>query len=223
MTNREWDGLYAGTSWGRYPSEDLVRFVARNLYKAPDRRAVAVLEVGCGPGPNVWYLAREGFHATGLDTSAVAIDQARTFLQRDGLTAQLDVGDVTRLPYGDAMFHAVLDNECLSALTSGQLRQAIDEIARVLKPGGWFYSKTLGQGTTGENTGDPVDGEPGTRRNISSPVLRRRFGVHRFAAEHELPALLQPLQIVEYDSVTSTRENRAGTVRQWLITARRPE
>ena len=38
----------------------------------PDRRSVRLLEVGCGPGGNVWYMAREGYQVSG-DGSAVAM------------------------------------------------------------------------------------------------------------------------------------------------------
>jgi tRNA G46 methylase TrmB len=47
--------------WGKYPPEHVIRFVARNFYRVPDRKYVHLLEVGCGPGANVWFMAREGF------------------------------------------------------------------------------------------------------------------------------------------------------------------
>ena len=58
-----WDEVFRSQPWGKYPSEDVIRFVARNFYKAPDRSSVKILEVGCGPGANLWYIAKERFAA----------------------------------------------------------------------------------------------------------------------------------------------------------------
>ena len=93
-----WDELYQEHEWGKYPPLSLVRFVARNFYRK-NRPEVRILEVGCGPGANIWYIAREKFSAYGIDGSAVAIDRARQRLERNGLTADLRSGDVSSLPY----------------------------------------------------------------------------------------------------------------------------
>ena len=53
----QWETLFASRAWGRYPPEELVRFVARSFGDAPDRASVRILELGCGPGANVWFLA----------------------------------------------------------------------------------------------------------------------------------------------------------------------
>ena len=74
MWNRGWDRLFRSKEWGKYPAIDVVRFVARHFYRAADRQRVRILEIGCGTGANLWYLAREGFDAVGLDGSEVAIE-----------------------------------------------------------------------------------------------------------------------------------------------------
>jgi hypothetical protein len=73
---------------GGNPSIDLVRFIARNYYKAEKRKNVKILEVGCGTGANIWYLDREGFSATGLDGSMILKPGGLFFLQtfKDGCT-----------------------------------------------------------------------------------------------------------------------------------------
>ena len=63
MWNKVWEKVFRENEWGKYPSESLIRFVARNFYKADDRFAVKILEVGCGTGANLWYMLREGFSA----------------------------------------------------------------------------------------------------------------------------------------------------------------
>src|SRR6218665_938871 len=63
-----WDEKFRSRSWGRYPPEDLVRFMGRR-FRAADKGAVKVLEVGCGPGANLWFMHREGFAVHGIDIS----------------------------------------------------------------------------------------------------------------------------------------------------------
>lgn len=70
MLNKDiWDMVFSNQEWGKYPSEDLIRFIARNFYKVENRKNVKILELGCGPGANIWYLAREGFSFCGVDCS----------------------------------------------------------------------------------------------------------------------------------------------------------
>ena len=70
------------------PAPELVRAIVGR----PVGRA---LDLGCGTGTNVRYLAEHGWDAVGVDFAPRAIAQARRKL--GGLPATLIVGDVTRL------------------------------------------------------------------------------------------------------------------------------
>jgi len=50
-----WKEIFSSREWGKYPPEHVIRFVARNFYRAPDRKQVYLLEVGCGPGAKGHY------------------------------------------------------------------------------------------------------------------------------------------------------------------------
>ena len=54
-----WEEVFRQQEWGKYPGEDLIRFVARNFYNVEKRSDIKILEVGCGPGANLWFIARE--------------------------------------------------------------------------------------------------------------------------------------------------------------------
>lgn len=49
--DESWEKIHAQREWGKYPSEHVIRFVARNYYKN-DRKATKALDVGCGAGAN---------------------------------------------------------------------------------------------------------------------------------------------------------------------------
>ena len=55
----------------RYPHEDVIGFMLRN-YKA-DKDKVKVLDLGCGTGNNLVFLAKEGYDYYGIDYSHSAI------------------------------------------------------------------------------------------------------------------------------------------------------
>jgi SAM-dependent methyltransferase len=57
----------------------------------------SALDLGCGTGTNVVYMARNGWEVTGVDFVRRAIKQARRKARAAGVSPRLIVGDVTRL------------------------------------------------------------------------------------------------------------------------------
>jgi hypothetical protein len=50
MWDPGWDNIFSKKKWGKYPPEELVRFVGRNYFSVPDRSSISFLEIGCGGG-----------------------------------------------------------------------------------------------------------------------------------------------------------------------------
>jgi SAM-dependent methyltransferase len=104
---RTWDERYAESDlvWGAEPN----RFVRAQCENLPIGRAV---DLACGEGRNALWLARLGWHATGVDYSAVAIERARALASRERpeVEARLvwRVGDVTVDPIKPESFDLVL-------------------------------------------------------------------------------------------------------------------
>lgn len=132
----------------RYPWSAVVSFVMRHAPRDRPRSEIAILEVGCGTGNNVWFCAREGFAVTGVDGSATAIDWARRRFAEEGLEGDLRVGDFTSLPFPDCAFDLCLDRAALSHTTAEGASRAVAEIHRVLKPGGKFLFNPYGDRST---------------------------------------------------------------------------
>jgi ubiquinone/menaquinone biosynthesis C-methylase UbiE len=120
------------------PPPSLTALAAAVLHVPP--RPERVLEVECGKGDGVLFLAREfpAARVRGVDASAEAIEQAvaRVGLDPEGRVA-FKRGRPRRLPYPDGFFDLVTQ-------TGGRLHPA--EIARVLRPdgrlalvGGWRW------------------------------------------------------------------------------------
>lgn len=94
-----------------------------------------VLDCGCGTGATVARLRQDGLAAVGLDVSATLLAQARQ--RRIPLTA----GQATALPLADTCLDGVFCECVLSAVNRPE--PMLTEIARVLRPGGWFVLTDL--------------------------------------------------------------------------------
>lgn len=156
MINREtWDEVYSSNAWGRYPSLPLIRFMARNFYKVDPRSSVKILELGCGPGPNLWYLVKEGFVAYGIDFSRVACNAALVRLKLEGFEENSNYsiycGDYGGIlgQFDDNFFDAIIDIESLYCNTFADTKSIYEAAVQKLKKGGFFFSQTFNKKTWG--------------------------------------------------------------------------
>ncbi len=212
-----WEKTFQSHEWGQYPAEVLIRFIARNYYHA-DRRTIRILEVGCGPGPNVWYFAREGFEAYGIDVSPTAIDKARKRIEEEGLSAELAVGNIEKLPYPDCYFDCVVDNECLYCNPLKATEDILGEIRRVLKKGGSFFSRTFtdemyvgrSHKKIGEFEYDDASDGPFANRGFARLITRE--GIERLYGSF--------FKIASIDKLECTHNNGDAKVSEWIIVCR---
>lgn len=211
-----WEEVFRQQAWGRYPGEELIRFVARNFSGVPDRRQVRILEVGCGPGPNLWFMAREGFSVYGVDGSASAIAQARARLDGEcpGWSGELRVGDIGNLPFDDGFFDGVIDNEAVYCNSFEQSRAIYGEMARVTRPGGRLFVRTFACGSWGDGTGEQV----GRNAWLVTEGPMAGKGYSRFTALEEIPELLGGFEVSEVELLTRSMGGRQHELREWLIT-----
>jgi 2-polyprenyl-6-hydroxyphenyl methylase/3-demethylubiquinone-9 3-methyltransferase len=106
-------------------------------------RQQQVLEIGCGGGLISEELARRGAHVVGLDPSADALEAACSHARQGTLGAQLYFiqGYAEHLPFADGSFSVIV---CLDVLEHvSNLHTTVQEISRVLAPGGIFIFDTI--------------------------------------------------------------------------------
>lgn len=218
--NDVWENIFLSQEWGRYPAEPLIRFIARNFYKL-DRPSVRILEVGCGPGANLWYLAREGFSFLGIDISQAAINQACTRLDAEvpgwRQRGSLERSDITTCDFGDQVFDAVIDNECIYCIPFAQARQIYSKLQIALKPGGKLFSRTFTTETWGYRSGVKIDEQ--TFLCDQGPMAGK--GASRFTSEDELQSLFQGYSQLQAEKQTYTLLSGKKLVAEWIIEATR--
>lgn len=215
-----WEDVFSRRDWGRYPPEELIRFAARHYFRAPQRADVRILEIGCGCGANLWFLAREGFGVCGMDGSPSAIAKARERLDEDRLTADLRTGDVVTLAavYGAAQFDAVVDVACIQHNRMAAVARIMAGVQQVLKPGGRFFSMMVADGSYGDGCGTEV--EPGTYRDITEGPLAGVGHVHFFTLP-EIQQLTRGFVETAVEYSLRTYNDRRHDYRHWVIEGRK--
>lgn len=114
------------------------------LARAVSRRPLEILDLGCGPGGNILFLADFG-SVVGVDASEEALALARA---RGGFR-NLVRSDAARLPFRDGSFDVVAALDVIEHLDDDA--SALAEVCRVLRPRGtllltvpaypWMWSK----------------------------------------------------------------------------------
>lgn len=94
-----------------------------------------VLDVACGEGYGSAALARHAAHVTGVDVSDAAIAHAKGAYP-DRRNLEFVAASCTELPLPDASFDTVVSFETIEHIAGQEV--FLDEVARVLKPGGVF-------------------------------------------------------------------------------------
>jgi ubiquinone/menaquinone biosynthesis C-methylase UbiE len=141
----------------------------------------AVLEGAPGPGYFAVDLARAGsFAVSGVDVSRTMVEIASGYAREQGVDVAFRQGDVAALPYPDASFDLVVCQAAFKNFTEPVT--ALDEIHRVLRPGGTAVIEDMSADATDEGIEAEVAGMSLSRWNtlVTRTVLhflrRRAYG-----------------------------------------------
>lgn len=107
---------------------------------------VDILEIGCGRGIALPVLAERLIPTSlvGLDIDPALVAIAEQRIAATGIDARVIEGDARRMPFESESFDVVIDfGTCyhVSGGTPGS-RDALREVSRVLRSGGWFVHET---------------------------------------------------------------------------------
>jgi tellurite methyltransferase len=102
-----------------------------------------VLDAGCGIGRHAHYLASEGFECTGVDASDAGLEYAREQARQAGLSIDYRHAPFYDLPVADHSFEVAIAWNVVYHGDGGIAQRAIDEIRRVLVPGGLYIGTML--------------------------------------------------------------------------------
>lgn len=125
-------------------NEALVDLIDENF---GDNNPLRILEIGCGTGMTLTYLASLPCHHElyGLDFSQTMLSQAYQKLSRVDNPFRLAQGDSFELPFGENVFDVIYSTRFIHQFKHDDKKRIYREMSRVLKPGGLvineFYSR----------------------------------------------------------------------------------
>lgn len=168
-TYRAHPGMY-----GSAPSAPAVH--AAEVFRAAG--AERVLELAAGHGRDALYFAQQGFTVLATDFSGVAVEQIHRAAEGQRLAAKIStiVHDLREpLPLEDEAVDAVFAHMALCmALSTEEIRSTVNEIRRVLRPGGTFIY-------TVRHTGDA---HYGAGNSLGDDIFEHGgFAVHFFSRQ----------------------------------------
>ena len=168
-----WQNIFENKEWGKYPSETLIRFIARNFYNVSDRKAINILELGLGTGTNLWFCAREGFTVSGIEWSKAGVDRFLKRMDNEGLKDRIKdikIGDYYTMldEFEDESFDAIIDVASLCCNDFEKTRAIFLKSLTKLKKGGKFYSSHIAKGILGfdESLGEYYEPKEGIYQHV---------------------------------------------------------
>jgi ubiquinone/menaquinone biosynthesis C-methylase UbiE len=169
-----------------------------------------LLEIGCGMGYDSLEFLKRGVRVTAIDLTENAVRMATRHFEVEGVKAEsVQVGNALALDFPDASFDAVWSNGVLHA--TGDTQRAIDEVWRVLKPGGravisHFYRRPSWMWVVHRLGREPIEAheeDPPVNEFYTEPqmlAMFRKFRVVETAREHHraLPVAKRGLNAAMY-------------------------
>tara|TARA_Y100000588_G_C13771286_1_gene718324 strand:+ start:82 stop:696 length:615 start_codon:yes stop_codon:yes gene_type:complete len=146
----------------------LYRFLALcNSVRGNEKKRI----LDCGAGgtmPPLSLFNEHGFETVGIEFSKNQVDLANAFGASRDQKLDVRLGDMTHLPFEDASFDFVYSYNSVFHMKKKQIREAVNEMKRVLKPGGFLFVNFLsvedfrcGEGPhLGDNQYEQMDDEP---------------------------------------------------------------
>lgn len=124
---------------------DIDIYLFDQLLKGRINPSMRLLDAGCGNGRNLVYFLRNGYQIFAIDADARAVHYVRELARQraPGLAKDhLLVAEVAELPFADEEFDLVISSAVLHfAKDESHFNRMLDEMWRVLKPGGMFFAR----------------------------------------------------------------------------------
>ncbi len=132
----DWDSAYQQRPYvEKTPHEGVVRFIA-NLDHPTTHQ---ILDLGCGDGRHLVFLAQQGYSPIGIDQAIWGLRRSKQWVEKERLKTKLVCGQVSSLPLSSESIDAVISIQVIHHQYLNGIQRAISEVKRILRINGKFY------------------------------------------------------------------------------------
>lgn len=183
-----------------------------------------VLDLGCGAGRHSIFLAKQGFHVTGLDVSQTALGELDARSKTAGLANITLVNhEMQELPFIDGYFDAIVSTNVLHHGTGAEIRRTLAEVYRVMRSNGVSLIVTLSKN----------DFRYGNGTRLEQDTYRFTQGdeqgiVHHFFSKAELLEYFSQFEVLSLKeeifprSTSNALNTQAGDWAHFFLRLRKP-
>jgi SAM-dependent methyltransferase len=133
----DWNTAYPKKPYAEQePHPGVVKLLETLKQAGPSAR---VLDLGCGDGRHLVFLAQHGLIPLGVDLAFWGLRRAREWVAKERLEYLLVCADANNLPLKAANFDKVISIQVIHHQRLQAIRQTISEVHRLLRAGGFFY------------------------------------------------------------------------------------
>lgn len=117
-----------------------------------------VLDCGAGGNcPPLGMFLEHGYKTFGIEVDDEQIEKSHQFEEAQGISLNILKGDMRSLPFEDESMSFVYSYNAIFHMTKGDILKSINEMKRVLKPGGLYFVNFLTKDDFRYNVGEKVE------------------------------------------------------------------
>jgi SAM-dependent methyltransferase len=205
MMPKDWEKIYEDLGDLGYGVLPRIKKAAR-LFRI--KGVKKILDLGCGTGRHSLYLSKRGFNVYATDVSPTAVKIAGEKAAELGLKdIYFRQHDMRSIPFKDNYFDAVICTWTLHHGKLAQIQRTIDEVHRVLAPGGIFLTDIPSVTTAGAKNGREIE---------KNTVIGKGGGEddvpHHYSTKEEIVTLFAGFGELKVRLYTNTEYYRADKV-----------
>ncbi|MFD3259380.1 class I SAM-dependent methyltransferase [Paenibacillus lentus] len=199
-----------------YPDERIVSFLAANYPDIDTNSSFKALDIGFSSGRHIALLRDYGFETYGIDYNAAAVDTVSRLYNEKTKNVNLQVADISNLPYTSEFFDVVICWGAIFYKTIDYIKKDLELIKNRMSKGGkmiinfrtkdnWFFGKgsAITEGITYE-----LDASAGSYEGIT----------YTFLDQDEITSVIQSVgfNIFNFERLDLFKNN-AQEQHSWII------
>lgn len=190
----DWESQFKvkGRIWDE-PDPQVIEF-AKTLEKGS-----RILDLGCGTGRHLVYLAGQGFEMYGTDISSAGIQECKKWLREKGLKAKLEVEDFEKISYPDEFFDAVISTKTIHHGVLKKIKNCVEEIYRVTKKGGKILVTLVHKNSMKWKKGYEIEKDT---LILTKDRIANEIGIpHHFFDEESVKDLFHKFKLIKVETI----------------------